>query len=68
MLVTDIFLPCNNTQKVCLDAFIKEGGNEKKVLSLSWEIKKTLVRKERGRYCPKSSHYSTFTTLSNLGI
>ncbi len=62
------FLPRNNTQKVCLDAFIKEGGNEKKVVLLSWEIEKTLVSKERGTCCPISSHYSTFTTLSNLGI
>jgi hypothetical protein len=54
MLVTNIFLPRNNTQKVCLNAFIMEGGNgkKKKKLSLSWEIEKTLVSKERGRCCP----------------
>lgn len=38
MLQTNIFISWKHTQKICLDALVKEGGNRKYLFSLTWGI------------------------------
>jgi hypothetical protein len=63
MLVPNILFSQNYTQKIFLNAFVKEDGNEKYIYSLTWGVKESSRLGKEGRYFSKTNNYFTSITL-----